>query len=602
MAVASGAQHKRRFRLITRSVIGMTLLCLLLSVWIARDWAGGRARAGLQATAEESLALQIAVLSGVMEKFRLIPPLLSRRADIRALFAGGSPRELAESRRALLMNMASASGARDIAIADIAGNVLTSARGFAETGSIVSSGLQVTVAQRRLGRAALRLRDGSRAYAFASHVTDPRTGANAGMIVVLVPFGTIEASWSLSSHPIFVTDAREAVFLSNQRDWVGLPWIASGGRAVQPPLSETAGDFVRVPRAGNALFVESARTIPSLGWTMHTLVDATPAITARRNAAWITALVVILVGMSATLLVMRREMAVARMRRDKAQSLRLERLVRDRTAELSDVNAALRQENAVRQETETQLRETQGELVHAAKLAVIGQMSATLSHEYNQPLAAIRTYADNGLKMVERGKMAGLPDVLTRIGQMVDRMSVLSKTLLAFSRKPGTMLRSVPVETAIGEALLLVRQKARNAGVAITTHIEPGLVAHTGQTRLSQIVVNLVGNAIDALAGETGAAPTDARISISARLDGDRVRISVADNGPGIDPAVREKIFEPFFTTKPVGSGLGLGLSIVDSVVRDISGSVRIEDPAEGRGACFVIELPATGEQAQAAE
>lgn len=588
--------------MVTRAVIGATLLCLGLSVWTARDWAGERARAALASTAEETLALQIEALSGVMEKYRLIPPLLSRRADVRSLFLDGSPREQADSMRYLLPSVAAASGARDVAVATIDGQVLASANGLIETKTIVASGLPRTVAQRRLGRTALRLADESRAYAFASHIPGPRPGADVGMILVAVPFWAIEANWSLSSHPIFVTDAREFVFLSNRPQWVSRPWAASEAAPGIGPLSFSAGEFIRVPDAENELFVEAARPIPILGWTMHVLVDAGPVATARRNASWITGLTVLLIGLSTLLLVWRQEMAVTRMRREKAQNMRLERVVRDRTAELSEVNAALRQENEARRLTEEQLRETQGELVHAAKLAVIGQMSATLSHEYNQPLAAIKTYADNAAKMIERGKTAAVPDVLTRIGQMVDRMSQLSKTLLAFSRKPGTALVAATIGSVVSEALLLVGQKAKKAGVKITTDIPAGLTAHTGPIRLSQIVVNLVGNAVDALAGEDGHAPAGARIDISAWAEQDRVMIRIADNGPGIGADLRGKVFDPFFTTKPVGSGLGLGLSIVDSVVRDLEGSVRLVDREGETGACFVIDIPAEGRQAQAAE
>ncbi|MFZ2102132.1 MAG: ATP-binding protein, partial [Oricola sp.] len=395
---------------------------------------------------------------------------------------------------------------------------------------------------------------------------------------------------------------REFVFLSNQPEWVGRPWKGREAAPGAEPLSYAAGDFLRIPERANTRFVEAERTIPILGWTMHVLVDSAPVETARRNAGWLSGLAVVLAGMIGLMLLSRQEMNRSLIRREKAQSMRLERVVRDRTARLSEVNAALREEIEVRRQTERQLRDTQGELVHAAKLAVIGQMSAGLTHEYNQPLAAIKTYADNATVMIERGKSDAVPDVLTRIGQMVDRMSALSKTLLAFSRKPSTVLAPASVEVVVSEALMLVDRKAKKAGVAIATDIEPGLTAHTGPIRLSQIVVNLVGNAIDALGGEDGRAGPGACVSISARRDGDRVRIAIADNGPGIVAAARAHIFEPFFTTKPVGAGLGLGLSIVDSVVRDLRGSVRLEEPAAGTGACFVVDLPASGVEAEAAE
>jgi two-component system C4-dicarboxylate transport sensor histidine kinase DctB len=597
----SGAQHKQFYRLMTGMVVIAALVCLSVSVWAARQWAGERALVQLRGNAEESLALQIEALTGVMEKYRLIPPLLSKRTDIRTLFKFPG-REQAETARLVLANVASASGARDIAIADRHGNVLTSARNLATSETLKRSPLVEAAAQRRLGRAAVRLADGSRAYAFASHVTDIASDTNIGMIVAMVPFYAIEASWSLSSNPIFVTDAREFVFLSNRLDWVGRPWQASEAAPGTEPLSFRADPFVRMPRQGNALFVEAARTIPILGWTMHVLIDAKPVFTARRNAAWFAALAVSLAALIVLVLIARQSANAARMRRDLAQNMRLERTVRDRTAKLSDVNRALRDEIEVRRQTERQLRETQDELVHAAKLAVVGQMSATLSHEYNQPLAAIKTYAGNAMTMVERGKTAGLPDVLDRIQQMVERMSALSKTLLAFSRKPGTVLQPVAVEAAVNDALILVAQKARQAGVKVETDIPPGMIAHSGRLRLSQVIVNLVGNAVDALTGENERAPESAFVNIAARSANGRIVIEIEDNGPGIADQDRDQIFDPFFTTKPVGAGLGLGLSIVDNIVRDLEGSIDAENRATGSGARFVIDLPAGETKAEAAE
>ncbi len=132
--------------------------------------------------------------------------------------------------------------------------------------------------------------------------------------------------------------------------------------------------------------------------------------------------------------------------------------------------------------------------------------------------------------------------------------------------------------------------------------VAPDIVALTGRIRLSQVIVNLVSNAVDAMRGDNDQAPAGSIVTISARSEGDRVILEIADNGPGVDPDLRSKVFEPFFTTKPVGSGLGLGLSIVDSIVRDLQGTVRLREPDNRTGACFVIDLPAAETLLKAAE
>src|SRR5690606_17693608 len=138
------------------------------------------------------------------------------------------------------------------------------------------------------------------------------------------------------------------------------------------------------------------------------------------------------------LFVKRREATQLRQLRADASAHRLENLVRERTADLTQVNAALAHEVKERTEAEDMLRKTQAELIQAAKLAALGQMSATLSHEYNQPLAAIRTYSDNATELLARGKSQAAAEAMARIAGLVDRMSELSRTLLSFARKPGT--------------------------------------------------------------------------------------------------------------------------------------------------------------------
>ena len=264
-------------------------------------------------------------------------------------------------------------------------------------------------------------------------------------------------------------------------------------------------------------------------------------------------------------------------------------MVRDRTRALSVTNQSLSQEVEVRREAEDRLRKTQDELVQTAKLAALGQMSTALSHEYNQPLAAIRSYADNAIRFLERGATSEVSGNLVRINGLVDRMAELSRTLLSFSRKPGATIGPVPLGTIVDEALLLARPRARAAGIASITVGEAvsGLDVIGGRIRLGQVFVNLVNNAIDALSGQA-----DARIGIDARRQGDRVVVTVIDNGPGIKPELLPKVFEPFFTTKGVGDGIGIGLSIVDNIIRDFGGTIMVTNQAEG-GACFTIILQA---------
>ncbi|PHR24152.1 MAG: two-component sensor histidine kinase [Hoeflea sp.] len=538
-----------------------------------------RALSDVMQKAGETLSVQTEILSGVLDKYRLLPPLLSQQSSIRALFvrdAEGNAQAVDARRTAEAI--AGMSAARDVAFFFPDGELLANARGpFAEREEGLPRLIAVAL-QGRLGRAALSNSDGERTYAFSSGVR--REGKFVGVVIVYVDFYRVEAAWALSARRIFVTDPSDTVFLANDADW-RLNRISGLRQAGSPDHYLIDGRYQER--------IDLVRRLPVLEWDLHVLADPAPVGAARLNAAAIASLAALLLGVIALVVLRRNEDALIRARSDRATALRLERVVRDRTRALSVTNQSLSQEVEVRREAEDRLRKTQDELVQTAKLAALGQMSTALSHEYNQPLAAIRSYADNAIRFLERGATSEVSGNLVRINGLVDRMAELSRTLLSFSRKPGATIGPVPLGTIVDEALLLARPRARAAGIASITVGEAvsGLHVIGGRIRLGQVFVNLVNNAIDALSGQT-----DARIGIDARRQGDRVVVTVVDNGPGIKPELLPKVFEPFFTTKGVGDGIGIGLSIVDNIIRDFGGTIMVTNQAEG-GACFTIILQA---------
>lgn len=579
---------EKQFRL-TR--FGLFVVWAVLSA-IVVAWAVSaakqRALSDVMQKAGETLAVQTEILSGVLDKYRLLPPLLSQQSSIRALFVrdvDGNAQAVDARRTAEAI--AGMSAAMDVAFFFPDGQLLANARGsFAEREEGLPQLIAVAM-QGRLGRAALSNSSGERTYAFSSGVR--REGRFVGVVIVYVDFYRVEAAWALSARRIFVTDRADTVFLANDPNWrlnsiTELRQVGKADRYLINGRYEERLDLVR--------------HLPVLDWDLHVLADPAPVAAARLNAALIASLAGLLVGMIALVVLRRNEEAIIRARSDRAVALRLERVVRDRTRALSITNQSLSQEVEVRREAEDRLRKTQDELVQTAKLAALGQMSTALSHEYNQPLAAIRTYADNALRFLDRGATSEVSGNLTRINGLVDRMAELSRTLLSFSRKPGATIGPVPLGTIVDEALLLARPRARAAGVGTIDVSEgvSGLHVIGGRIRLGQVFVNLVNNAIDALSGQA-----DGWIEIDARREGDRVVVTVMDNGPGIEPEQLPKVFEPFFTTKGVGDGIGIGLSIVDNIIRDFGGTIMVTNRAEG-GACFTINLLAADPNVLATE
>jgi two-component system C4-dicarboxylate transport sensor histidine kinase DctB len=238
-------------------------------------------------------------------------------------------------------------------------------------------------------------------------------------------------------------------------------------------------------------------------------------------------------------------------------------------------------------ERTAELRAVQNDLIHAGKLAALGQMSAGVVHELNQPLAAMRTLSDNGAVLLRKGRLDDVQVNLERIANLTSRLARLTQQLKVFAHKASGPPHRVAVHNVVQNALLMGADRLRTLGIATVVEIEPEtLSVLADEARLEQVLVNLVNNAIDAMA----AAP-ERRLAIRAARRDDRGLIAVSDSGTGIDPDVLGRLFEPFITTKPAGKGLGLGLMISAHIVRELGGRLTASNLSP-TGAEFVIELP----------
>jgi two-component system C4-dicarboxylate transport sensor histidine kinase DctB len=294
----------------------------------------------------------------------------------------------------------------------------------------------------------------------------------------------------------------------------------------------------------------------------------------------------------ATLVLQRRSRLIERIEYQRRASEELERRVEERTADLTEANVRLEREIAERQAAEAELRQAQDDLVQAGKLAALGQMSAALSHEFNQPLAAIRSYADNAQLLIERNREAEAAGNLKLIKDLTARMAEISKHLMTFARKPRSELRPVALAQVLDDTLDFLRIRLERAGAEVTLQRpDPALTVLAGRVRLQSVLLNLIANALDAMEGQ--AAP---RIEISVAESGGRVSLALRDHGPGIDEAQLGRIFDPFFTTKPVGKGTGLGLPVSYGIVKKHGGDIIVKSKV-GRGTSFFVRLPACKEE-----
>jgi len=238
-------------------------------------------------------------------------------------------------------------------------------------------------------------------------------------------------------------------------------------------------------------------------------------------------------------------------------------------------------------EMEEALRQTTSELLHAERLATIGQMAAGISHELNQPLTAMRTFTDNTITFLDQHQYRKVKQNLATISELIERCVGIGRQLKALAYRPAEQPVPVALATVIQEVLSFLSVRARKEGMDVTTDIPPGDCRVSGDlVRLEQVAMNLVGNAFDVMKGRE-----QRKLSISLSSSDKSVFLRFQDTGPGIPPERRDDIFDAFVTTKGIGEGLGLGLAISARIVKEHGGTISAANAPQG-GAVFTVQLP----------
>jgi C4-dicarboxylate-specific signal transduction histidine kinase len=565
----------------------------------------------------------------MIKRLEYVPATVQLNPEVLALLRQPERADRVATANTYLRRLNAHLGSLSVAVLDERGVVLASSNAAMLGEDLSYRPYFLEALSGRVGRHfAIGTRDSQPGYYVSHPVHD---GARvAGVATIKISLEPINQAWSLLGAPALLADSNQVVILSSQPEWryTALAPL-SLERRVDLQLSRLYNQqaIARFPlqvdlrvdddsqivegvlpggldksaapggKATPRGMLVQGRTLNGMDWRLLMFTDLRVV---RQQALWLSLLAAVTMGsllLIAVLVNQRRRIV-----RQKLEARRwledanadLERKVVARTADLSQANSLLRKEVGEREMAEKTLREAQNELVHAGKMAALGQLATGITHELTQPLGAIRTLSGNALEFMRRGDLKAVDGNLTIMARLADQMGLIIEPLKGFARKSKAQPARTDVALALRNALFLYDQRLRKDGVTLDNTAVPGLcLAWCDPNRLEQVLVNLIGNALDAMAGQ----PTR-RLRLAARDQAAHlglpasVVIEVHDSGSGMSAHVASHLFEPFFSTKEAGAGLGLGLAISRDIVREAGGELEAHNHSDG-GACFVLRLPA---------
>ncbi|MHA6261730.1 sensor histidine kinase [Arenibacterium sp. CAU 1754] len=409
-----------------------------------------------------------------------------------------------------------------------------------------------------------------------------------GVIVVEVDLQKFERAWAGISDAVLVVDSTGNIVLSTESRWRGLSEAEAMQRqtpqsAIQRAIRATADWTALPPDAylqGEAVMRMESK-IPFRGWRM-TSFTTYASIRERVNSV----LALEIMGFAILL-------ALAFYALSRKTALRMALFQRE-SAELRALNARLQREIAERERVQETLAVTEQSLAQSSKLAALGEMSAAVSHELNQPLAAMKTYLAGARLLLRRNRPEEALSSFGRIDDLIERMGAITRQLKSYARKGGDMFAPVNMGDALASSLSMMEPQLRQRQVQITQVLPDQPVYVMGdRMRIEQVLVNLLRNALDAT---KSVSDPEVEIILAA---GETATLTVRDNGDGIEDL--ESLFEPFYTTKQPGDGVGLGLAISSGIVNDLGGRLTARNGHKG-GAVFEVQLPVLEGSVEAAE
>ncbi len=565
-----------RSRWSLRGAIVLLLIVAAGTIWFTNAWLTARFSENTKVRTELRSALYTGNLLSELQRTAVVPLLLARDpALISALQSGDF-----STTSARLITAQKEIGAASITLLDASGRTV---------GATDRNLIGANYVQEPFYVEPLRSRDTvftvspSRrgGYEFAYSRAMIADGRTVGVIVVGADLSRIVRSWAGISDAVAVTDSSGAIILATEPRWRGLTLpealaVRSAPSAIARAFQVTA-DWTAVPPdayvQGKAV-MQSETRIPFRGWRMISFTTY-DSVRERVNAVLALEIMGFAILLAALFFLLSRRARVE------------SRAYMRESADLRALNQRLTMEIAERERMQKELRVAEQSVQQSSKLAALGEMSAGVSHELNQPLAAMKTYLAGARVLLQRGRSEEALSSFQRIDDLLDRMGAIMRQLKSYARKGGEAFEAVDLRAALSSALGMMEPQLRNRTIRLTRTVPRyPVMVYCDRIRLEQVIINLLRNAIDAT--KSVKEPL-IEIRISA---GAHAYLSVRDNGPG--GSDMEKLFEPFFTTKKPGEGTGLGLAISSGIVSDFGGRLTAHNLSgdEGTGAVFEVELP----------
>ena len=565
-----------------RAVVFTISVMAMFVIYVSNQLLTQRFTTATTNRSEVRLTLHVASLMAEFQRNSIVPQLLSRDPELIAALES-SDYSLSTAR---LLSFVDEIGAASLMLFDSDGRTVaaTDRNRLGQShrsepyfvNSVRSNATVFSVAKQEVG------------YRFVYSRKIVNSSENLGVIAVQVDVPKLERNWSGVSDAVLVTDSEGTIIISTEPTWRGVSEqdalsIRSAPSAIERAWRATQGWAARPVDAylqGEAVLRREMR-VPFQGWRM---VSYSTYSSVRERVNTILSLEIM--GFAVLL-------AFVFWLASRKNASRMVFFQRE-SAELRQLNVRLQREIAEREKVEKTLEVAEQTLAQSSKLAALGEMSAAVSHELNQPLAAMKTYLAGARLLLTRKRPDEALSSFQRIDDLIERMGAITRQLKSYARKGSEAFEPVDTRAAVSSALSMMEPQLKTRHVEITRTLpqEPALILGD-RLRLEQVIINLLRNALDATK-----ATKEPAIEVLVAV-GETVTLTVRDNGSGIDDL--DELFEPFYTTKEAGDGVGLGLAISSGIVNDLGGRLTARNGVNG-GAVFEVRLPNLNADKAAAE